>query len=219
MKSLRALVSMLPMLLWLALGANGAAAQPVSRIAVRVVVGPEELAPGSELQLRIYGIGGHVLRLPLVHGESWPQYSTHVIQIKLPEALDPRTVQRFSLYYHAANPQSAPWEVTAAEVELQPGADPSPLLLDATLSGSIDRQGELASANREREAMMCASDADCDDGLSCNGRERCAPRSPGADARGCVKGAPVVCPVNQVCVEGRGCRGSLPPGKGPPASP
>ena len=28
------------------------------------------------------------------------------------------------------------------------------------------------------------------------------------DARGCVKGTPVVCPVNQVCGEGVGCHGT-----------
>ena len=56
--------------------------------------------------------------------------------------------------------------------------------------------------------MICSSDADCDDHRACNGKERCAPRSPGADARGCVKGAPVVCPVNQVCGEGVGCHGT-----------
>ena len=55
--------------------------------------------------------------------------------------------------------------------------------------------------------MACKSDADCDDKRSCNGLERCAPRAAGADARGCVKGTPVVCPVNQVCGEGVGCRG------------
>ena len=50
--------------------------------------------------------------------------------------------------------------------------------------------------------MTCVSDADCDDHRRCNGRERCAPRSAGADARGCVSGQPTVCPVNQVCSEG-----------------
>jgi len=40
-----------------------------------------------------------------------------------------------------------------------------------------------------------------------NGRERCAPRSAGADARGCVKGLPVACPVNQVCTEEHGMPG------------
>jgi hypothetical protein len=58
-------------------------------------------------------------------------------------------------------------------------------------------------------AAACAgSDADCDDGKMCNGRERCAPQAKDADARGCVRGTPVSCPVNQICVEGQGCRGA-----------
>jgi len=37
-------------------------------------------------------------------------------------------------------------------------------------------------------AATCGSDADCDDGMWCNGAERCAPATPGADAAGCVAG-------------------------------
>ena len=63
------------------------------------------------------------------------------------------------------------------------------------------------AAGDAKAALACRSDSDCDDRRACNGKERCAPRSPNADARGCVKGTPVVCPVNQVCGEGVGCRG------------
>ena len=59
--------------------------------------------------------------------------------------------------------------------------------------------------------MICITDAECDDHRNCNGLERCAPQRRDADARGCVKGLPVVCPVNQVCSEEAGCRGPAAP--------
>ncbi len=194
------------MLIW-GLTAASSGAVPVNHLEVRVVTGAAELTAGSSLELRIYEAGKSVRRLPLVHGEAWPRDSTHVIPVKLSDALDPRNVVRFSLYYRSASPVAPELEIVAADVEL-PSAKGSPeLLLNATLSGVIPRQGELASMDREQAALACKSDADCDDRKTCNGVERCSPRSPGADARGCVKGAPVVCPVNQVCGEGVGCRG------------
>jgi hypothetical protein len=182
-------------------------AVPVSRLEVRVVTGAVELSAGSDLELRIYEAGKSVRRLPLVHGEAWLADSTHLVPVKLNDALDPRNVVRFALYYRAASPLAPAWEVVAADVEL-PGGESPEKLLDATLSGVIVRQGELATIERDQASMMCSSDADCDDHKICNGKERCAPRTTGADARGCVKGAPVVCPVNQVCGESAGCHGT-----------
>jgi hypothetical protein len=199
-------MSVWPMLLSCALVAGVADAVPVSRLEVRIVNGTKALSAGSELELRIYEAGKSVRRLPLAHGGVWLPDSTHLIPVQLNEALDPRNVVRFAIYYRADSPLAPAWEVVAADVEL-PTAQGSVRLLDATLSGVIAKQGELASVERDAAAMTCASDADCDDGRACNGRERCAPRSPGADARGCVKGTPVVCPVNQVCGEGVGCYG------------
>ena len=197
------------------LWATSALAIPVSRLEVHIVTGAEELSAGSSLELRIYETGKSVRRLPLVNGEAWPHDSTHVIPIKLSDPLDPRNVVRFSLYYRSASPLAAGLEIVAADVQL-PTANESPeRLLDTTLSGVIARQGELATNDRDQAALTCKSDADCDDKRMCNGRERCAPRSEGADARGCVKGTPVVCPVNQVCGEGVGCRGILPGGTKP----
>jgi hypothetical protein len=196
-----------PILLTWALGAASAEAAPVSHLQVRVVTGSDDLTAGSSLELRIYEAGKSVRRLPLVHGESWPHDSTHIIPVKLSDPLDPRNVMRFSLYYRSASPAVPELEIVAADVEL-PGAVGSPeLLLDATLSGVIPRQGELATMDRDQAAIACKSDSDCDDRRSCNGQERCAPHTPDADARGCVKGTPVACPVNQVCSEGVGCRG------------
>ena len=215
-------LSVWPMLLACALCAKAAEAVPVSRLEVRVVTGAAELSAGSDLELRIYEAGKNVRRLPLVHGEAWLPSSTHLIPVKLNDALDPRNVQRFAIYYRAGNPVAPAWEIVSADVEIPSGRDAPQRLLDATLSGVIAKQGELATVEREQAAMVCSSDADCDDHRTCNGKERCAPRSPGADARGCVKGSPVVCPVNEVCGEGVGCHGPsalksfTPPDANPP---
>jgi hypothetical protein len=200
--------SIWPMFLACALCATSAEAVPVSRLEVRVVTGAAELSAGSDLELRIYEAGKSVRRLPLVHGEAWLPSSTHLIPVKLNDALDPRNVQRFALYYRAGSPLAPAWEVVSADVEIGSGRDTPQRLLDATLSGVIAKQGELATVERDQSAMVCGSDADCDDHRVCDGKERCAPHTAGADARGCVKGTPVVCPVNQVCGEGVGCHGT-----------
>lgn len=197
-----------PLLFLLTLWGAAAPARPVSHIQVRIVTGAADLAAGSVLELRIYEAGKAVRRLPLTHGEAWPRESTRVIPLSLSEPFDPRSVLRFSLYYRAASPLSPPWEVVAADVDLSDGRGPAELLLNTTLSGEIDRQGELATLERDASTLTCVTDADCDDHRTCNGHERCLPRSAEADARGCVRGNPVVCPVNQVCAEGRGCVGA-----------
>ncbi len=197
-----------PLLFLLTLWGGAAPALPVSHIQVRIVTGAQDLGAGSVLELRIYEAGKAVRRLPLTHGEAWPRESTRVIPLTLSEAFDPRGVLRFSLYYRAASPLSPPWEVVAADVDLSDGRGPAELLLNTTLSGEIDRQGELATLERDASTLTCLTDADCDDQRTCNGHERCLPRSAEADARGCVRGNPVVCPVNQVCTEGRGCVGA-----------
>jgi hypothetical protein len=193
--------------LMLALCSIASYAVPVSHIQVRIVTGMADLTAGSYLELRIYEAGKAVRRVALTHGEAWPRDSTRVIPLTLNEAIDPRNVQRFSLYYRAASPLSPPWEVLAADVDLSAGREPQQLLLDTTLSGEISRQGELATLDRDAGTMTCMTDVDCDDQKACNGRERCAPHAPGADARGCVNGSPMVCPVNKICAEGRGCVG------------
>jgi hypothetical protein len=197
-----------PALLLFTLCATVSEAVPVSHIQVRIVTGGADLSAGSYVELRIYEAGKAIRRLPLTHGEAWPRESTRVIPLTLGDALDPRSVLRFGLYYRAASPLSPPWKVVAADVDLSAGHAPPELLLDTTLSGQVDKQGELATPERDASTLTCFTDADCDDQRSCNGHERCAPRGPGADARGCVHGSPVVCPVNQVCSEGRGCVGA-----------
>lgn len=202
-----------PSCLWLifcgaVLMAAGAPAAPVRQLEVRIVIGAQELTLGSDLELRIYETGREVRRLPLAHAEAWLPDSTHLIPLRLSEALEPRNVQRFSLYYRPGSALSAPFEIISADVELPSSSGEPQKLLGMTLSGVIARQGELATEEREQSAGLCLSDADCDDRRACNGRERCDPHSREADARGCVKGTPVVCPVNQVCGEGIGCHGA-----------
>ena len=182
-------------------------AAPITHVQVRIVTGGEEFTAGSQLELRIYEAGKNVRHVALTHGESWPRDSTRVIPLVLPEGVDPRSVVRFGLYYRAASPLTPPLEVLAAEVDLPAGGATPERLLNATRSGVIAHQGELATEERDAGSMTCATDADCDDHRNCNGHERCAPRNVAADARGCVKGMPVVCPVNQVCTENHGCRG------------
>jgi hypothetical protein len=203
-----------PLSYWLVLSAAvlwaaGAAAAPVQQLEIRIVIGAEELTPGSDLELRIYETGGVVRRLRLAHAEPWLPDSMHLIPVKLSDALEPRNVQRFALYYRPSSPLAPPLEIIGADVELPSGNGEPQKLLGMTLSGVIARQGELATEDRT-QAAGCLTDADCDDKRACNGRERCVPHSPDADARGCVKGTPVVCPVNQVCGEGIGCHGVAP---------
>jgi len=56
--------------------------------------------------------------------------------------------------------------------------------------------------------QTCSADADCDDGLFCNGAERCIPSDPSAGANGCVAGTnPCISPC--VCSEGtKSCGGA-----------
>lgn len=201
-------LSVLLTLLACALCATAAEAAPVSRLEVRVVTGGQALSAGSDLELRIYEAGKNVRRLPLAHGESWLPASTHIIPVNLNNPLDPRNVLRIGLYYRAGSPLAPAFEVVSADVELPSGREGPARLLNATLSGVISKQGELATVERDQTSLACNTDADCDDHLACNGKERCAPHSSGADARGCVKGTPVVCPVNEICGEGVGCHGT-----------
>ncbi len=193
------------------LGAGRVAAIPVQQVELRIVIGAEQLSPGSDLELRIYESTGIVRRLPVAHAEPWLPDSTHLIPLRLNEALEPRNVQRFAIYYRPSSAVAAPFEIIAADVELPSSSGDPQRLLGVTLSGAITRQGELATQDRAQAASTCLTDADCDDGRTCDGRERCAPHSADADARGCVRGTPVACPVNQVCGEGIGCHGLAPP--------
>ncbi|MBO6935970.1 MAG: putative metal-binding motif-containing protein [Deltaproteobacteria bacterium] len=48
--------------------------------------------------------------------------------------------------------------------------------------------------------LTCTDDAQCDDGVFCNGSETCSPTSAGASSLGCVAGLSP-CPANEACIE------------------
>ena len=50
-------------------------------------------------------------------------------------------------------------------------------------------------------ATTCSSDTDCDDGLFCDGAERCLLGDDGADARGCVAASTPACDTPEACSE------------------
>jgi hypothetical protein len=183
------------------------AAPPVHRLLVRVVTGNEGAAPGAYVELRILELGHAERRLPLAGGAPWPAGSTRTVPVPLSEPLDPDAVSRFSIYFRSpANAASSSWEIASVTV-YSLSADGREQPLGAAIQGLIRREGEIASAERATSSLTCVTDADCDDGRACNGRERCEPGNRSANARGCVAGVPVACPTNQVCIERLGCRG------------
>jgi hypothetical protein len=50
-------------------------------------------------------------------------------------------------------------------------------------------------------SAACARDSDCDNGVFCDGTERCRPGEAGADARGCVAASTPACPSGAACLE------------------
>lgn len=104
-------------------------------------------------------------------------------------------------------------------------ADPESLLSGGP-GGTVQRligMLELAcdqalQTGRAAELAVCQNDRECDDGLFCNGTERCEPGNEGADLRGCVVGAlpcgpdAINCTVepDPACDEDtRSCRGRI----------
>lgn len=183
------------------------AAPDVTRLEVRIVTGADGAGPGGYTELRIRELGKAERRVPLARGDAWPAASTRVVPVTLPEPIDADAVARVGIYYRTANaatPDS--WEIARAEVFALRGQD-RVALTAAPIQGVVLREGELASAERAASTLTCVTDADCSDAKMCNGAERCEPGARNANARGCVRGAPLSCPVNQACIEGQGCRG------------
>jgi hypothetical protein len=71
------------------------------------------------------------------------------------------------------------------------GCDPAPLVSDG---GGEERDGGDAAV------IVCTADRQCSNDTFCDGLERCMPGSAGADARGCVAGAPP-CSAAEQCAE------------------
>ena len=178
----------------------------VSTLDVSVTSGGAALPAGAVLELKIYEQSPVPRTVALTHGESWPAGASRLVRVHLERPLDPRRVRRFSFAYRAPPPGLPAWEVESARVEWDTDGQRQRLLA-ANLSGLIAADRELASEEVRDAQLLCASDSDCDNARSCDGVERCEPSNRRADARGCVSGKPVICPVNQVCVEHQGCRG------------
>jgi hypothetical protein len=63
--------------------------------------------------------------------------------------------------------------------------------------------GDLGGADLGGEDLggACRADRDCDDGVFCNGIERCTPGAPGVDARGCAASPGDPCGDGRTCNE------------------
>ena len=68
----------------------------------------------------------------------------------------------------------------------------------AVVSGCESAPAMIDAATRLDSASVCTSDEQCDDGVYCNGVERCEPADTDADASGCVAGAG---PCTGECIE------------------
>jgi hypothetical protein len=60
--------------------------------------------------------------------------------------------------------------------------------------------GDAGHSDAGVEVEVCERDQQCDDGLFCNGAERCLPAAAGADERGCLS-ATTPCETGQTCLE------------------
>lgn len=190
----------------LAAGAAHAAAT-VTRLEVRIATGADGVATPGLVELRLREVGKPERHVPIARGDVWPAGSTRVVPVTLPEPIDADAIVRVGIFYRASNAsQPDAWEIAGADVVALRGAE-RVRLNGASIRGLVPREGELASAERSVSALTCVVDSDCSDGRSCNGTEKCSPGTRGADARGCLRGTPVSCPINQACIEGQGCRG------------
>jgi hypothetical protein len=201
LRTLRALVLVCALVAGPALGAPA-----VHRLLVRIVTGTEWVPAVAYVELRLREAGRPERRLPIAGDAPWPAGSIRTVPVALSEPLDPDGVARFSIYFRGPANAASSWEIVSADVYAL-SADGREQPIAPTVQGLIRREGEIASAERSASSLMCVTDADCDDGRACNGRERCDPGAPNANARGCVAGVPVVCPTNQLCMERQGCRG------------
>lgn len=179
----------------------------VSELEVALTSGTTALPADSTVQLKIYADSPVPRVFTLSRGTAWPAGATRIVPLRLDRPLAIATVRRFAISLSATHGGSpATWDVSSAVVEWS-GPEGRARLLGANLSGVVAAGRDLASADQRDADLRCNTDADCDNGLECDGVERCLPGDSRADARGCVAGRPPVCPVNQVCSERKGCHG------------
>lgn len=67
---------------------------------------------------------------------------------------------------------------------------PGEVSVDAGDAGDLGGTGDTPETDLP-EDERCTTDAQCDDGVFCNGAERCVPQADRADARGCLAGEPI----------------------------
>ena len=74
---------------------------------------------------------------------------------------------------------------------------------DAPLDAGVDAAAEDGGPDAGRDAgpARCIRDADCEDDVFCNGRERCLPDDLAADDRGCVGADAPACAEGETCDE------------------
>ncbi|HEY6882226.1 MAG TPA: MopE-related protein, partial [Polyangiales bacterium] len=76
----------------------------------------------------------------------------------------------------------------------------TPMAFDA--APALDARSTAPETSLPRiDCLSPDSGIACDDGVYCNGSERCEPSAPNADVRGCVSTGPVVCAAGQTCSE------------------
>jgi len=70
--------------------------------------------------------------------------------------------------------------------------------------GAVDAGPDAADAQTDANTdanLVCTADADCDDGLFCNGVERCVPGDDAANAHGCAPAVAAACDPPEACNE------------------
>ncbi|MDH5490647.1 MAG: MopE-related protein [Myxococcales bacterium] len=81
------------------------------------------------------------------------------------------------------------------------GGDATPP--DAGSDADSDADSDGGDAGDAGDAAQgCSTEADCDDGIFCNGVERCEPGGAGSDALGCAPSIEDACMPEQICDEG-----------------
>lgn len=76
------------------------------------------------------------------------------------------------------------------------------VFLPALTMGCSSGEDEAASPGPggAPAAQLCSEDEDCDNGLFCDGVEKCSPQAQAADSKGCVQGEAIECEAEPDCL-------------------